>query len=83
MPSNRHPTYRKHKATGQAIVTLGGKDSYLGRHGTKESKAEYDRLLAEWLANGRELSASGPLAVAEVIGRFWPWVEQHYRRTYR
>jgi integrase len=49
----RTPAYRLHKPTGQAVVTLGGRDHYLGRHGTPESKAEYDRLVAEWLAAGR------------------------------
>ena len=47
--------YRKHKASGQAIVTLNGKDNYLGTHGTAASKREYDRLISEWLANGRNL----------------------------
>ena len=32
------PSYRLHKPTGQAVVTLNGKDHYLGRHGTRESK---------------------------------------------
>ena len=47
------PTYRKHKRSGQAIVNLSGQDHYLGPHSTKASKAEYDRLVGEWLANGR------------------------------
>lgn len=54
-PSKTPPKYRKHKSTGQAIVTLDGKDFYLGPHETKTSKAEYDRLIGEWLANGRSL----------------------------
>ena len=73
MPNNRHPSYREHKVTGQAVVTLHGKDFYLGRHGTKESKAELDRLIAEWLANWRHLAISGPMTVAEVVSRFCPW----------
>jgi hypothetical protein len=36
-------------------VTLSGPDLYLGRSGSRESRAEYDRLIAEWLTNGREL----------------------------
>lgn len=32
----RIPSYRRHKPTGQARVTLGGKDFYLGRYGTPE-----------------------------------------------
>ncbi|WP_428305029.1 hypothetical protein [Lacipirellula sp.] len=39
------PKYRKHKASGQAVVTLNGRDHYLGPHGTSASKAFYDRLL--------------------------------------
>ena len=52
------PKYAKHKASGQAVVRLSGKDFYLGPHGTKASKLEYDRLIGEWLANGRQLPKS-------------------------
>jgi integrase len=34
---------------------MDGRDFYLGKFGSPESRAEYDRLLAEWLANGRRL----------------------------
>jgi integrase len=62
------PNYRKHKPTGQAVVTLNGKDHYLGRYGTKQSQAEYDRLIAEWLACGRRLPvADHGLTINEVI----------------
>ena len=40
------PKYRKHKASGQAIVTIGGKMHYLGPHDTKASRAEYDLVFA-------------------------------------
>jgi len=55
--ATRTPSYRLHKPTGQAVVTLDGRDLYLGRHGSPESRAEYDRIIAEWLTNGRRLSA--------------------------
>ncbi len=29
------PTYRKHRHSGQAVVTLSGEDHYLGPYGTK------------------------------------------------
>ena len=32
------PKYRKHKASGQAIVTLSGVDHYLGQHGSAASR---------------------------------------------
>jgi hypothetical protein len=53
LKENQVPSYRRHKQSGQGIVTLSGKDHLLGRYNTKESRARYDRLIAEWLANGR------------------------------
>ena len=44
------PSYRRHKVSGQAIVTLNGKDHCLGAWQSKRSNAEYKRLLGEWMA---------------------------------
>ena len=55
---NRTPKYCLHRATGRAVVTLDGHDIYLGEHGFKASRREYDRLIGEWLANGRRSPAS-------------------------
>jgi integrase len=44
----RIPSYRQHR-TGQARVTLDGKDYYLGKYGTPESREEYKCLINEWL----------------------------------
>ena len=33
-----NPKYRKHRASGQAVVTLDGRDRYLGPHGTNASR---------------------------------------------
>jgi hypothetical protein len=56
MPRPNHvPSYRLHKYSGQAIVTLTdtvtGKreDQLLGPHGTPESRAEYGRVIADRL----------------------------------
>jgi integrase len=80
----RTPSYRHHKPSGQAVVTLAGHDSYLGKHGTPESRAEYDRLIAEWLANGRR-SPRGPalegLSLNELALTYFHHVEQRYRRS--
>ena len=80
----RTPSYRLHKPTGQAVVRLNGRDLYLGRHNTQASKAEYDHLIAEWLANGRRLPrADGQecLTITELIARFWKqYVQPHYRK---
>lgn len=57
----RIPSYRLHKASNQAVVVLNGRSFYLGVFGTAESKAEYQRIIAEWLANQRR-----PLPAANV-----------------
>ena len=49
------PAYRKH-SSGNARVTINGRDYLLGPHGTRASKREYDRLIAEYLASGRSVS---------------------------
>jgi integrase len=59
-------------------VTLDGRDIYLGRHGTPESQAEYDRLLAEWLANGRQMPTASDLTINELIVRYLKHVDARY-----
>ncbi len=51
--ANHVPKYSRHKGSGQAVVTIRGKDHYLGPDGTKASHLAYDRLILEWLAAGR------------------------------
>ena len=60
MPANsaKVPSYCRHKATGQAVVRLNGRDHYLGPYGTPESHERYARLIAQWQA-GRNLADSG------------------------
>lgn len=55
MSSDHVPSYRKHKQSGQAIVTLtdrlgGRRDVLLGRFGTPESHLRYARAITEWEA---------------------------------
>lgn len=80
------PKYRRHKPSGQAVVTIGGKDQYLGKYGSAESKQKYDRLLAEWLSSGRTAIAQGGedgdvLTVVELIRSFWRHVRSYYRKN--
>ena len=75
---NHIPTHRKHKSSGQAIVTLTDalsgvrKDKLLGPYNTATSRAEYARVIGEWEARGRRLDDAGPtdLTVAELLDRF-------------
>src|SRR6516162_11092180 len=52
----RTSSYRLHKPSGQAVVTLDGHDIYHSRWDRPESRAEYDRLISEWLVNARGLT---------------------------
>ena len=60
--SYRIPSYRCKKSNGRkyGCVSLpdgrgGRRDILLGKYGTKESRAEYARVIAEWEATDRLL----------------------------
>lgn len=63
-PSKHIPTYRLHRPTGQAVVTLRcsatgrRRDVYLGQHDTAESRVEYGKALARWEDAGRVLDGA-------------------------
>ena len=73
------PSYRHHRPSGQAVVTLNGRDVYLGRHDSPESRAEYDRVVAEWLGNGRQLPGAGDLTINELVVAYIRHVDGQYR----
>ncbi|WP_436717221.1 hypothetical protein U8335_09525 [Roseiconus lacunae] len=50
-PKKAMPSYRYH-ISGQAVVTLGGKDYYLGPHNSPESHAKYLALIGDYQRNG-------------------------------
>src|SRR5262245_12592798 len=84
------PSYRRHRPSGQAVVTLSSpagerRDYYLGPYRSDSSKAEYNRLIAEWLASGKCIPHAGPapadLTVNEMLVRFWSHVESYYRHA--
>jgi integrase len=79
----RTPSYRLHKPTGQAVVTLDGRDFYLGRFGSSESRAEYDRIIVEWISNGRRLPApasgvGSDLTVNELLLAYLGFADSYY-----
>lgn len=78
----RTPSYRLHKPTNQAVVTLDGRDFYLGVYGSPKSRGEYDRLVVEWLTNGRRLpgDASGGPTVNELLLAYLLHAEGYYRK---
>ena len=75
------PSYRHHRPSRQAVVTLNGKDFYLGPWKSPESRAEYDRLIAEWISNGRQLPHTvhcGDLSVAELLVAYLNFAREYY-----
>ena len=85
--TNSLPKYRKH-SSGNARVTINGRDYLLGPHGTKASKREYDRLIAEYLASGRSGSfgaKSDQLTMARVMADYLNYIgpkAQEILKTY-
>ena len=57
---------------------MNGKDVYLGAHGTKASRAAYDRTIAEWLANGRRLGWSNDRTISELVVPYLAHVDARY-----
>lgn len=90
MPSRirpRVPSYRLHKTSDRAVVRLNGRDIYLGKYGTDDSKAKYSRVIAKWLSTqGRVASDEPPVAkadviIAEVVRDYLRFSEQYYRKN--
>jgi integrase len=86
----RIPSYRRHRQSGQAVVTLTDsatgrrRDVLLGKYGTAASKTEYKRVVLDWEANGRRLQDQADIAdltIAELIARYWEHVETYYRHV--
>jgi len=77
----RVPSYRRHKATGQAVVTIAGRDIYLGKFNSAASLAEYSRIIAEWAAHGGTLPSqqASDFTVMELAAAFMRHAKQYYR----
>ena len=79
---NRAPNLRRH-ATGQGVVTLGGRDHYCGRIGSADCRERYRRLVQEWFAAGCIIPPAAtvvePLLVKELIAGYWQHAKGYYR----
>jgi hypothetical protein len=78
----RTPSYRLHKPSGRAVVTLDGRDLYLGPHQSDASRELYDRLVSEWLRTGRRLPAPADegvdFVVVELVDAYLAHVQAYY-----
>jgi len=82
---NRPPTYRLHKARNCAVVTINGRNHYLGPYGSPKSHEKYARLIAEWrLHSEHMLTTTGPRrfsstpSVNELILSYFHHVQSYY-----
>ena len=81
MPRQNIPSYRLHKPTGQAIVSLRGKIFYLGKWKSKASREEYQRLIADYLANDCKLPptrSNSDLIIESAVVQFLEYAETVY-----
>ncbi|MEO2048814.1 MAG: site-specific integrase [Pirellulales bacterium] len=76
------PKYGKHKATGQAVVTLNGQDHYLGKYRSAASRKEYDRLITLWVQGGGKLPCGSQeeVTVTEVMAAYLAFAKSYYRK---
>jgi len=83
MSHQRILSCRLHRPSGQAVVTLNGKDYYLGLWKSRASCCEYDRLISEWLVNGRQLPSAttkGEMTVSELLIAYWNFAKGYYAK---
>lgn len=86
-PRNEVPTYRLHKQSGQAVVTIreaGGcrRDILLGKFGSPESKQEYERIIAQQRVAPHSPvvgKASSDTSLGEIVLAFFKFADKHYR----
>jgi len=82
----RQPKYRLHKARKCAVVTLNGKNHYLGAYESPGSYEQYARLIAEWQRNHGSLPQASaipglkarPMTVSELILAYFRYAEGYY-----
>jgi integrase len=86
---HRVPSYRCKRVNGRkyGCVSLsdgtgGRRDLLLGPYGTRESRAEYARVVFEWEAAGHKLPhaiGTNDITINELLMAFWPHAQKHYR----
>lgn len=80
MLTKKKPEYLLHKATGQARVRINGRDIYLGKYGSRDSRERYDEQVAEWFARSGDVSALR-LTVDDLCILYQRFADQHYRKA--
>jgi len=86
LPKNALPSLRHHKASGQGVVTLNGRDFYLGDRTAPGCEERYNAIIARWISNGRRLidgprdkaADEGGITIVELIARYVEFAEARY-----
>lgn len=77
---SRTPKYCHHKGSDQAYVTLNGREHYLGKHGSPESREQYDRVILEWKRQN-DVSGRYTLTVGQLTLLYLDHCQLHYRKN--
>lgn len=82
------PAYQLHKPSGQAKVRISGRDIWLGKHGSPDSVAAYNAVVAQWKAGAavappkskrqRREAVEDP-SITEVILAYWEHADARYK----
>jgi integrase len=77
------PSYRLHKASGQARTIVNGRHVYLGKYGSPESRQQYARILAEaalpaGVPTAQVTSETSGLLVSELLVAYLKFAESYY-----
>jgi integrase len=78
----RLPSYRLHKASGQACTKIRGRIYYLGPFGSAESKTKFDLLLGEYFLSNRSATFGidpNELTMAEVANVYLDHAREYYK----
>jgi hypothetical protein len=78
----RIPSYRRHKPTVKAVVTLDGRDTYLGRFYSAEAQQACRQLIAEYPAShGLVQQPTSNLTIAELLVAFLRYAKSaHFKK---
>lgn len=77
------PSYRLHKASGQARTIVNGRHIYLGRFGSPESRQQYARILAEASVSVEQpavIEEKNALLISELLVSYLKFAETYYSR---
>ncbi len=79
---NKTPVICRHSNGRDAILYLSGKVHYLGRFGSAAARQEGDRLVAQWLANGRQFpEVHSGMTINQLVLGFLRHCDEYYRKN--